>query len=94
MHSWKHEPWEPNITTMVDFNSKWADMIAEGIEIPTAVTPERTANYVVGAYEGGGYLSKGIYRPADVCRMRNNTAERFCPVCERAIERVFLHQAK
>ena len=94
MHSLKHEPWEPNITTMVDFNSKWADMIAEGIEIPTAVTPERTANYVVGAYEGGGYLSKGIYRPTDVCRMRNNTAERFCPVCERAIERVILHQAK
>lgn len=94
MHSLKHEPWEPNITTMVDFNSKWADMIAEGIEIPTAVTPERTANYVVGAYEGGGYLSKGIFRPTDVCRMRNNTAERFCPVCERAIERVILHQAE
>ena len=94
MHSLKHEPWEPNITTMVDFDSKWADMIEEGIEIPTAVTPERTANYVVGAYEGGGYLSKGIFRPTDVCRMRNNTAERFCPVCERAIERVILHQAK
>lgn len=94
MHSLKHEPWEPNITTMVDFDSKWADMIAEGVEIPTAVTPERTANYVVGAYEGGGYLSKGIFRPTDVCRMRNNTAERFCPVCERAIERVILHQAE
>lgn len=94
MHSLKHEPWEPNITTMVDFDSKWSDMIEEGIEIPTAVTPERTANYVVGAYEGGGYLSKGIFRPTDVCRMRNNTAERFCPVCERAIERVILHQAE
>lgn len=94
MHSLKHEPWEPNITTMVDFDSKWADMVAEGVEIPTAVTPERTANYVVGAYEGGGYLSKGIFRPTDVCRMRNNTAERFCPVCERAIERVILHQAE
>ena len=94
MHSLNHEPWEPNITTMVDFDSKWADMIAEGVEIPTAVTPERTANYVVGAYEGGGYLSKGIFRPTDVCRMRNNTAERFCPVCERAIERVILHQAE
>ena len=94
MHSLNHEPWEPNITTMVDFDSKWADMVADGVEIPTAVTPERTANYVVGAYEGGGYLSKGIFRPTDVCRMRNNTAERFCPVCERAIERVILHQAE
>ncbi len=94
MHSLNHEPWEPNITTLVDFESKWADMIPYGIETPTEVTPERTANYTVGLYEGGGYLSKGIYRPADVCRMRNNTAERFCPVCERAIERVILHQAK
>ena len=94
MHSLKHEPWEPNITTLVDFDSKWADMIEEGIEIPTKVTEKRSKNYVVGAYEGGGYRSKGIYRPVDVCRMRNNTAERFCPVCERALERVILHQAK
>ena len=92
MHSLSHEPWEPNITTLVDFESKWADMVAEGVEVPTAVTPERTANYTVGVYEGGGYRSKGIYRPVDVCRMRNNTAERFCPVCERALERVILHQ--
>ena len=92
MHSLAHEPWEPNITTLVDFESKWADMVAVGIEIPTAVTQERSDNYVVGVYEGGGYRSKGIYRPTDVCRMRNNTAERFCPVCERALERVILHQ--
>lgn len=94
MHSVAHEPWEPNITTLVDFDSKWADMVDEGVEVPTAVTPERTKNYTVGVYEGGGYRSKGIYRPADVCRMRNNFAERFCPVCERALERVILHQAE
>lgn len=92
MHSVAHEPWEPNITTLVDFDSKWSDMVGEGIEIPTQVTEERTANYTVGVYEGGGYRAKGIYRPTDVCRMRNNVAERFCPVCERALERVILHQ--
>ena len=94
MHSLKHEPWEPNITTLVDFESKWADMVAEGVEIPTQVTAERSKNYVVGVYEGGGYRAKGIYRPTDVCRMRNNTAEQFCPVCQRAIERVILHHAE
>lgn len=94
MHSVAHEPWEPNITTLVDFDSKWADMVAEDVEIPTSVTPVRTKNYTVGVYEGGGYRSKGIYRPTDICRMRNNEAERFCPVCERAIERVILHQAE
>jgi hypothetical protein len=94
MHSIAHEPWEPNITTLVDFESKWADMVEEGVEIPSAPTKEREENYTVGVYEGGGYLTKGIFRPAVVCRMRNNTAERFCPVCERAIERVILHQAE
>ena len=94
MHSITHEPWEPNITTLVDFNSKWADMVEEGIETPSAPTKEREENYTVGVYEGGGYLTKGIFRPAVVCRMRNNTAERFCPVCERALERVILHQAE
>ncbi len=94
MHSLRHEPWEPNITTLVDFDSKWANMVEEGVEVPTTVTPERTKNYTVGVYEGGGYRSKGIYRPTDVCRMRNNTAERFCPVCERAIERVIKHQVE
>ena len=53
MHSLSHEPWEPNITTLVDFESKWADMVAEGVEIPTKVTEERSKNYVVGVYEGG-----------------------------------------
>lgn len=92
IHSLSHEPWEPNITTLVDFESKWADMVEPGIEIPSKVTAERSKNYVVGVYEGGGYRSKGIYRPTDVCRMRDNVAERFCPVCERALERVILHQ--
>ena len=94
MHSLQHEPWEPNITTLVDFDSKWADMLPHTVDVPTTITPERTANYTVGLYEGGGYLSKGIYRPADICRMRNNIAERFCHVCERAIERVIVHQAE
>ena len=92
IHSLSHEPWEPNITTLVDFESKWADMVEPGIEIPSKVTAERSKNYTVGVYEGGGYRSKGIYRPTDVCRMRDNVAERFCPVCERALERVILHQ--
>ena len=29
------EPWEQNITTMVDFASKWQDMLPEGTQIPT-----------------------------------------------------------
>ena len=29
------EPWEPNITTMHDFASKWADMLPAGTPVPT-----------------------------------------------------------
>jgi hypothetical protein len=42
----------------------------------------------VGAFEGGGYRAKGLYRPATDCIMFTRNPERFCPVCSRAIERV------
>ncbi len=82
------EPWEPNITTLADFGSKWKDMLPKGTAIPTEATQKASDNYTVGVYEGGGYMTKGVYRPAVVCRMRNNTATQFCPVCQRAIERI------
>ena len=88
------EPWEPNITTLVDFGSKWEDMMPAGVERPSEPTDERKASYIVGLYEGGGYQTKGIYRPAVVCRMRDNASERFCPVCERSLEEVILHQTE
>jgi len=31
------EPWEPNLTTLVDFNSKWIDMLESGTPVPTPV---------------------------------------------------------
>ena len=31
------EPWEPNLTTLVDFQSKWEDMLAPGTPVPTPV---------------------------------------------------------
>lgn len=86
-----YEPWEQNITSLVDFSSKWADMIKGKCEIPTEPTEKRQKNYTVGVYEGGGYMTKGMYRPAVVCRMRDNEATQFCPVCQRAIERIILY---
>ena len=71
------EPWEQNITTKCDFASKWQDMMDEGI--PGA-----------GLHEGAGYQSKGVWRASEDCRMRTNKAPAFCPVCQRAIERMIL----
>lgn len=77
------EPWEPNLTTLVDFSSKWAELVPDTIPVPTP----RTARYAVatGAFEGGGYLAKGIYSPMQECRMKSIVSEEFCPVCKNAI---------
>ena len=80
------EPWEQNITTLVNFEEKWKDMLPDNIPIPTA--PNSKEPYKIGVYEGGGYSAKGIYRPAFNCRMRTNNATTFCPVCQRAIKRM------
>ena len=131
------EPWEPNITTMADFASKWRDMLPAGTVLPDGSVVEdkpdglgsrllrrlddlrsntsaRSANASiqtgsrssslsrsgrssgtrrarrrsiegVGLYEGGGYQSKGVWRGAEDCRMRTNSAPVFCPVCQQAI---------
>ena len=82
------EPWEQNITTLVDFTGKWKSLLPENLPVPTPT--EKAAAYPVGLYEGGGYSSKGICRPADECRMRNNTAPDFCPACQKAIRELIL----
>ena len=81
------EPWEPNLTTLVDFASKWQDMLPAGTAIPT-LPSGRNLTTEVGVYEGGGYQSKGVYRPVQECRMKINEVKEFCPVCQRAIRRL------
>ncbi len=80
------EPWEQNISTQVNFASKWKDILPSGTPIPTPITERK--EYPVGVYEGGGYSAKGIYRPAYDCRMKTNSYPEFCPVCQRAIRRM------
>lgn len=82
------EPWEPNITTLVGFGTKWQDIIAPGTPVPTPA--ENAGIYPCGVFEGGGYSAKGIFRPADICRMRLNTAPGFCPACRRALRNLII----
>jgi len=72
------EPWEANITTKVDFVSKWQDILG----VKDANGQE------VSLHEGAGYCLKGVYRPVLDCRMRSNKVASFCPVCQRAIRNV------
>ncbi len=78
------EPWEPNITTMVNFESKWKNMIATGTPVPTPA--EAKYKDKVGLFEGGGYMAKGIFRPEIECTMKSNTSGGFCDVCRQAIK--------
>jgi hypothetical protein len=78
------EPWEPNITTMVDFGSKWKNLIGKNIPVPTP-SEEKYKN-VTGLFEGGGYSAKGIFRPEMDCRMKGNGPKGFCTVCRIAIK--------
>ncbi|MDO9257026.1 MAG: M64 family metallopeptidase [Bacteroidales bacterium] len=80
------EPWEPNITTLVKFETKWKDMLPANTPVPTPI--ENGSGMKLGVYEGGGYVAKGVYRPASDCLMRTFRGNEFCPVCNAAIQKM------
>lgn len=80
------EPWEPNITTLVDFDKKWKHMLDEDTPVPTPETPEY--ENVIGVYEGGGYTMEGVYRFRQQTIMNSFRENRFYEVSEDAIRRV------
>ncbi len=80
------EPLDPNLTTLVNFDVKWKDMIDNDTPVPTP--PIREYKNDVGVYEGGGYVAEGVYRPMQDCSMKSISVDNFCPVCKRAIERM------
>ena len=83
------EPWEPNITTLVNFDIKWKDMLESKTPVPTP--REKKYEHTIGVFEGGGYEAKGIYSPHMDCLMKTFRGHVFCPVCQRAIERMILY---
>lgn len=78
------EPLDPNLTTLVNFDVKWKDMMGKDIPVPTPSVKDYKKD--VGVYEGGGYMAKGIFRPMQDCSMKSISVDNFCPVCKRAIE--------
>lgn len=82
------EPWEPNLTTLVNFEEKWKNLLDKKIPVPTPVTEKYSQQ--TGVFEGGGYAAKGVYRPAVDCLMNSFKGNEFCPVCRNAIEKMIL----
>ena len=120
------EPWEPNITALVDpEHLKWKSLVEPGTPLPTPWdkaaydsleqlrariprdNPEEYRRRLeriqkeevallhrqkywgkVGAFEGAGYSSTGLYRPFLDCRMFSLRLVDFDPVCQAAIRRI------
>ncbi|MDL2227618.1 IgA Peptidase M64 [Odoribacter sp. OttesenSCG-928-L07] len=80
------EPWEYNITTLVDFDSKWKHQLDKKTPIPTPV--EKKYIDKLGVFEGAGYSAKGIYRPSYDCLMHTFRGDVFCGACQDAIVRM------
>jgi len=82
------EPWEANITTLVDFEKKWYHKVDKDTPIPT---PEHVEGDVIGAFEGAGYNAQGIYRPMKNCMMRSAKDHTFCTICDSILEAKILY---
>ena len=63
------EPWEYNLTTMVDFGTKWEALYKDG---------------KAWLIEGAGYSAKGMYKAFPKCLMLELSSG-FCEVCKIAI---------
>ena len=50
-------------------------------------TGARWAHVVDGAEEGGDGYASCIYHPTDRCRMLESSETRYCPVCDREVQR-------
>ena len=81
------EPMEPNVTTLVDFEKKWKNMLDPKTPVPTPATKEY--NDMLGVYEGAGYVAKGVYRPWQNCTMKEIIYNNFCPVCTKVLIDMF-----
>ncbi len=86
------EPWEKNITTLVNFGSKWEELVPKDVPIPT---PDDSVYFdKTGVFEGGGYVAKGVYRPSYNSIMKSLSAKGFNEPSKKAILDVIKHYAK
>ncbi|HPN38072.1 MAG TPA: M64 family metallopeptidase [Melioribacteraceae bacterium] len=86
------EPWEANLTTMVNFESKWKSLIDKNTPIPTPI--DENYKNTLGAFEGGGYISKGVFRPTFDSIMKSLSSDSFNLPSRIAIKKVIENYSK
>lgn len=91
-------------------NLKWKHLVTRGIKIPTPWEKEKYDQMdnagekahlakkeyqgKIGAFEGAGYSSKGLYRPMVNCMMFSRANIPYCKVCEAAIIKMIRYYTK
>lgn len=80
------EPWEANITTLVNFESKWKNLVSSHTPIPTP-SEDKYKNQI-GVFEGGGYVNKGVYRSTYNSLMNSFTSNEFNQISKEAIQKL------
>jgi len=78
------EPWEPNITTLANFQSKWKEFVEKETPIPTP--EDEIYKNKIGVFEGAGYASKNVYRSTYDSIMRTLKSNEFNKVSKDAIK--------
>jgi hypothetical protein len=82
------EPWEANITTLVDFESKWMNLLDPDTPVPTPAVNGYSDK--IGVFEGAGYAEKGVYRSSKNSIMLNLDSDSFNLVSRTALKKVIL----
>ncbi len=80
------EPWEANLTTLVNFDSKWKNLVEPGTPVPTPANDQYKNK--IGVFEGGGYVAKGVYRPTFNSLMNSFSSNEFNQVCKNVLQRI------
>ena len=100
----KHRAEMNDYTAKVKRENAPADVIKKAEDDYAAADKKRTSEvdaYLhacknwgkVGAYEGAGYASEGLYRPMLDCIMFSKGAKPYCKVCEDAVKKVIMFYA-
>lgn len=83
------EPVEPNITRELNRDKiKWKAFLTKDVPLPTLSSKASSDERIVGAFEGGDYVAKGIYRAEKKCSMGSSDSRGFCVACNQGIERM------
>lgn len=67
-------------------NKKWKHLLKKKTPIPTP--PKKKYLDKPGVFEGGGYVAKGVYRPAYDCLMKSFKGNEFCEAFTEAIQKM------